>query len=77
MLMKQHLDIHCMYVIRDLSSNILLMHSAKTVNIVNLTIFYHEFICTPPPPKTKQQKNYNIGSKMIAYLAFHFVICHA
>lgn len=45
---------HTLYVIPDLNSEIILMHSVKTVKLS-----YHEIFCTSLSPKKKnQQKNY-------------------
>lgn len=46
---------HTLYVIPDLNSEIILMHSVKTVKLS-----YHEIFCTPLSQKKKktQQKNY-------------------
>lgn len=46
---------HALYVIPDLNSEIILMHSVKTVKLS-----YHEIFCTSLSQKKKktQQKNY-------------------
>lgn len=46
---------HTLYVIPDLNSEIILMHSVKTVKLS-----YHEIFCTSLSQKKKktQQKNY-------------------
>lgn len=70
---------HTLYVIPDLNSEIILMHSVKTVKLS-----YHEIFCTSlSQKKTKKKPTKKLYITwvvyMIAYLAFHFVIiiCHS
>lgn len=68
---------HTLYVIPDLNSEIILMHSVKTVKLS-----YHEIFCISLSPKKKKptKKLYITWVVyMIAYFAFHFVIiiCHS
>lgn len=69
---------HTLYVIPDLNSEIILMHSVKTVKLS-----YHEIFCTPLSQKKKKNPTKKLYITwvvyMIAYLAFHFVIilCHS
>lgn len=69
---------HTLYVIPDLNSEIILMHSVKTVKLS-----YHEIFCTSLSKKKKKNPTKKLYITwvvyMIAYLAFHFVIiiCHS
>lgn len=69
---------HTLYVIPDLNSEIILMHSFKTVKLS-----YHEIFCTSLSQKKKKNPTKKLYITwvvyMIAYLAFHFVIilCHS
>lgn len=69
---------HTLYVIPDLNSEIILMHSVKTVKLS-----YHEIFCTSLSPKKKKKPTKKLYITwvvyMIAYRAFHFVIiiCHS
>lgn len=62
----------------DLNSEIILMHSVKTVKLS-----YHEIFCTSLSQKKKKNPTKKLYITwvvyMIAYLAFHFVIilCHS
>lgn len=69
---------HTLYVIPDLNSEIILMHSVKTVKLS-----YHEIFCTSLSQIKKKKPTKKLYITwvvyMIAYLAFHFVIiiCHS
>lgn len=69
---------HTLYVIPDLNSEIILMHSVKTVKLS-----YHEIFCISLSQKKKKNPTKKLYITwvvyMIAYLAFHFVIilCHS
>lgn len=68
---------HTLNVKPDLNSEIILMHSVKTVKLS-----YHEIFCTSLSPKKKNPTKKLCITwvvYMIAYLAFHFVIilCHS